>query len=121
MIHTLLKRLLLIARPTKKQAGDIDFLLILGELFTLVAYGQLILENQKIYNVEDPLVDQIFDFMVRDFSKFAMQLYCKPTSSAGQRFFAKRMFKKPVFDKTRYDKIWNEYAYAMKDQYTMND
>lgn len=115
------KRLLLFARPTRKQANDIDFLLILGEIFTLVAYGQLILENQKIYNVDDDLIDQIFDFMVRDFSKFAMQLYCKPTSSAGQRFFAKRMFEKPVFNNRRYEKVWNEYAYAMKDQYTMNE
>jgi hypothetical protein len=29
----------------KQQIKDIDFLLIVGELFTLVAYGQLILES----------------------------------------------------------------------------
>jgi acyl-CoA dehydrogenase len=115
------KKMLMFARPTKNQAKDIDFLLILGEIFTLVAYGQLILENKKIYNVEDALIDQIFDFMVRDFSKYALQLYSKPQASALQRFFAKRMIKKPVFDKKRYDKIWNEYAYAMKDQYTLKD
>jgi len=53
---------------TEPQTKDIGWLLTLGELFTLVAYGQLILENAKIYGVYDELVDQIFDFMVRDFS-----------------------------------------------------
>ena len=47
------------------------FLLALGELFTLVVYGQLILENARLYAIDDDTVDQIFDFMVRDFSKYA--------------------------------------------------
>ncbi len=76
----LLKGLLVVARPTKEQKEDIDFLLILGELFTLVVYGGLILENAKIHAVSDDVVDQIFDFMVRDFSKFALQLYSKWSS-----------------------------------------
>ena len=43
----------------------VDFLLTAGELFTLVVYGQLILENAGIYNVETEVLDQIFDFIVR--------------------------------------------------------
>ena len=35
----------------------------------------------KIYDVEDELLDQIFDFMIRDFSKFALQLYSKTSST----------------------------------------
>ena len=31
-------------------------------------------------NVDNDLLDQIFDFMVRDFSKFALQLYSKPAA-----------------------------------------
>ena len=73
----------MMAPPTKAQAKDIDFLLTVGEMFTLVVYGQLMLENAKIYDVDDELVDQIFDFMVRDFSKFALQLYSKPSSTDG--------------------------------------
>ena len=42
-----LKRMLLLARPRKDQLRDIDFLLALGQMFTLVVYGQLILENAK--------------------------------------------------------------------------
>ena len=53
---------------------DIAFLLAGGEIFALVVYAQLILENAPIYGIDDDLLDQIFDFMVRDMSKFALQL-----------------------------------------------
>ncbi len=49
-----------------------------GEIFTLVAYGQLILEAARIHDVPGDVVDQIFDCFVRDISKFALQLYSKP-------------------------------------------
>ncbi len=34
------------AGPDKKQSEDIDYLLALGEILTLVAYGQLIIESR---------------------------------------------------------------------------
>jgi acyl-CoA dehydrogenase len=36
-----------------------------------VVYGQLILENAGIDDVGDDLLDQIFDFLVRDFARHA--------------------------------------------------
>ncbi len=116
-----LKEFLATATPSEEQSKDIDFLLIIGELFTLVAYGQLILENKKIYNIEDDLVDQIFDFMVRDFSKFALQLYSKPSANDKQQAICLKMIMKPVVNAARFDKIWKEHVYAMKGQYKMND
>ncbi len=71
----ILKEFLMTATPSKEQANNIDFLLSLGELFTLVAYGQLIIEKSNMDNIENDLLDQIFDFMVRDFSKYALQIY----------------------------------------------
>ncbi len=59
----MLKEFLLGATPSKEQAKDIDFLLNLGELFSLVSYGQLLIEKSKIEVVEDDIMDQIFDFM----------------------------------------------------------
>jgi acyl-CoA dehydrogenase len=105
----------------KQQSEDIDFLLVVGELFTLVAYGQLILENKQILNIEDDLIDQIFDVMVRDFSKFALQLFSKNSSTSVQQEICLRMIRKPVLDLDRYDRVWNKYVYAMKDTYKMND
>ncbi|MBF0351920.1 MAG: acyl-CoA dehydrogenase [SAR324 cluster bacterium] len=116
----LLKLLLVAAKPGKKQIEDIDFLLILGELFTLVVYGQLIIENARLLKVEDDILEQIFDFIVRDFSKFALQLYSKTSSTAPQRSLCKLMIQKAVVDTDRFDRIWTKHVYTLKDQYTMN-
>ena len=35
--------------------------------------------------MEDDLLDEIFDFMVRDFSKYALQLYHKPSNTQKQK------------------------------------
>jgi acyl-CoA dehydrogenase len=114
------KEMLFAARPTEEQIKDIDFLLILGEMFSLVAYGQLIIENARIYEVEDDLLDQIFDFMIRDFSKFALQVYSKTSSSEQQMAYCLKMIKKPVVNPERFERVWQKYAYALTDAYEMN-
>jgi len=114
------KEFLTTATPSKEQSGDIDFLLIVGELFTCVVYGQLILENAKIYNVDKDLLDQIFDFMVRDFSRYALQLYSKPSSTTKQMELCMKMIRKPNVDQRRYERVWSEFVYALKDAYEMN-
>jgi len=117
----LLVELLMTAAPEKDQVKDIDFLLNLGELFTLVAYGQLLIEKAKIDHVDDDLMDQIFDFMVRDFSKFALQLYSKTSSTDKQMAVCMRMIKKPVVDAERFNRIWDKEVYQLKGTYRMND
>jgi len=114
------KKMLMLARPNDQQVKDIDFLLIVGELFTLVAYGQLILESWKKNDIDDDLVDQIFDFMVRDFSKYALQLYSKTSSTRVQQIFCQVMISKPKKDQRRFDRVLNDFAYAKKDAYVMN-
>jgi len=114
------KELLLKAPPSEAQTDDIDFLLILGELFTLVGYGQLIIENSKIVGVSDELLDQIFDFMVRDFSKFALQLYSKTSSTDVQMDLCMKMLRKPVADRGRFEQLLTE-AYSLQGQYRWND
>ncbi len=116
-----LKILLAVARPSKEQAKDIDFLLNLGELFTLVAYGQLIIENAKIYAIGDPVLDQIFDVMVRDFSRYALQLYGKSVTTKRQQLLLRRMMKRPVVDTARFDKVWHEHVAPLKGAYEMNE
>ncbi len=106
---------------TASQGKDIDFLLSLGEVFTLVAYGQLILEYRKLCpaDVSDDLLDQIFDFMVRDFSKFALQLFSKPSSTATQMDLCQKMIRKPSVDAARTQRIWSE-VFALRDAYEMS-
>lgn len=115
------KEMLAMATPDEAQRKDVDFLLTLGEIFTLVVYGQLILENAAIYGLDDDVVDQIFDFMVRDFSKFALQLHNKPSSTPQQMDYCLRMLKKPVVDEERYQRVWDNHVYALKGAYEMNE
>ncbi len=96
-----------------------DFLLYLGELFTLVAYGQLIIETYHMDQIESDLVEQIFDVMIRDFSEFALKLYAKPVTTPGQMAFCMKMIRKPVTDTDRFDRIWKTHVMALKDTYEM--
>ena len=114
------RKLLATATPDEAQQKDTDFLLALGELFTLVVYGQLILENARLYAVDDATVDRIFDFMVRDFAKYALQLYSKPGSTPAQMELCLKMIRKPVADAARYDRVWRDSVYALRGLYEMN-
>jgi acyl-CoA dehydrogenase len=113
------KALLAQATPTEAQAQDVDFLLALGEIFTLVVYGQLILEAAGLYGVGDDLIDQILNVLVRDVSKFALQLYSKPTSTSAQMDFCLKMIRRPAVDQERYQRVWQS-VHALKDEYEMN-
>ena len=116
-----LREFLAASPPNADQQKDTDFLMSLGELFTLVVYGQLILENAKIYGIEDDLVDQIFDFMVRDFSKFALQIHGKQNSTPEQMDCCMKMIRKSAVGKARYRNIWENHVLALKDLYEMNE
>jgi acyl-CoA dehydrogenase len=115
------KEFMMKATPTMKQAKDIDFVLLGGELFTLVVYGQLLLENAKIYGIEDDVVDQMFDFIIRDFSKYALMMYSKPISTDKQVEFLLKMIKRPNRDDKRFKRVWENHVYALKDTYVMNE
>jgi len=113
------KAFLVKATPDENQIKDIDYLLALGECFTLVVYGQLILENKSIKGVEDDLVDEIFDVMVRDFSKYAVDILTKPSNSEKQRQLAYELIHSPVANPERFEKIYQEHVYALKGAYSM--
>ncbi len=116
-----LKELLETAAPDKAQNRDLDFMLILGELFTLVPYGQLILEMARLDGTPEDIVDQIFDFLVRDFFRYAMLLYSKTSSTPEQMRLCLKMVRKPVVDQARYERVWNDHVFALKDTYTMRE
>ena len=115
-----LKAFLLQAAPDKDQAKDIGFLLSLGELFTLVAYGQLIIEEIALEKIDDALLDQIFDVMVRDFSKFALEIHSQPSSTETQQRLCLDMIAKPVVNARQFESIWSDHVYNLTDAYEMN-
>jgi acyl-CoA dehydrogenase len=113
------KTMLTQATPNPEQVKDTDFLLTLGEAFTQVVYAQLILENVDIYSITDDLVDQIFDFMVRDMSGFALKLYSQSSTTAEQMEFYLKMIKRPVVDVDRFNHVWIDQVYPLEDEYEM--
>ena len=110
---------LLEATPDAAQQKDIDFLLAVGEIFTLVVYGQLVLENAKLLDVGDDLVDQIFDVMVRDFSAFALQLYSKPSATEAQRALCLGLIRRAEPDAARFHRVLEGQVYALAGAYEM--
>ena len=48
---------------------DLDFQQSLSQLFTLLPYGQLILEQAELAEVEPDIVDLVFETLVRDFTR----------------------------------------------------
>ncbi|MHA2122320.1 MAG: acyl-CoA dehydrogenase, partial [Promethearchaeota archaeon] len=65
-------------------------------------------------------VDQIFDFLVRDFSEYALNLYNKASITPVQMEWCLKMIKKPNVDSKRFNKVW-EIVHSLKDAYKMND
>jgi acyl-CoA dehydrogenase len=114
------KESLIKAPATEAQMKDIDVMLTIGEMFTLIPYAQLILENCKIMKIDEILIDQIFDFIVRDFSKFALEMYSRPSSTPSQMEYCLKMIQKPEVDSTRTKTIWKDYVYTNVDVYEMN-
>ena len=115
----LFREFLLKATPDAGQQKDVDFILTVGEIFTLVVYGQLILENAAMCGIQEDIVDQIFDFMVRDFSKFALQLYSKSSSTELQMDFCQRMIRKAAVDAGRFKRVLDTHVYSLHDAYNM--
>jgi len=115
------KEMLINATPEKSQGMNPDFTLTVGEMFTLIVYGQLILENAPTHKVDNDIIDQMFDCYVRDFSNFALGLYSKPMTTEAQMEYCLKMIKKPAVDEVRYQRVWENHVFALKDTYTMSD
>jgi acyl-CoA dehydrogenase len=78
-------------------------------------------EEARLQGLEADLIDQIFNVMVRDFSKFAVELYGKQSSTPQQMEYSIKMIKKPAADKRRYENIWTNHVHALEDTYVMNE
>jgi acyl-CoA dehydrogenase len=114
-----LKELLATAAPDADQMRDLDFLLVVGHLFTLVVYGQLILEQAGLIGLDADLLDQIFGVQIRDFSQYAVALHGKPSSTSAQQDWAMSAVRKPVADADRFERVWRQVkaydgAYEMR-------
>jgi acyl-CoA dehydrogenase len=116
------KEMLEKAGPDAAQDMDPSFSLPLGEMFSIVVYGQLILEQAGLEHLDADILNQIFDFMVRDFAKFALQIYGMHNTKDPQRDFCRQiMLIKGVGDDAQYQRVWEKYVFPLNGEYQMND
>lgn len=113
-----LRTLLLTAAPDEEQRKDLDFLLALGQLFALVVYGQLILEQAELQGTGRDLIDEIFGVLVRDFSAHATELYGKASATEAQQSWALSHLRRPVIDAERTARVWSRVE-ALAGAYEM--
>jgi acyl-CoA dehydrogenase len=114
-----LAEMLASATPDATQQKDIDFAFGVGQLFAVVPYAQLILEEALLSELDEALIDGIFAVLVRDFNSYAVELGDKPATTDAQARFAMRMIRRPVFDPARYDQVWKEHVLPINGAYQM--
>ena len=58
---------------------------------------------------------------MRDFSKYALELYLKTSSTAEQMELCHKMIQKPVVNEARFERVLRDHIYSLKGTYRMND
>jgi acyl-CoA dehydrogenase len=101
-------------------SADLDFQQCLAQLFTLVPYGQLILEQAELDDTPADVVDLVFEWLVRDFCGLAIELHGKASSTEAQQAWAIGAVRKPVIDEARDERIYSEVR-ALAGAYVMTD
>ena len=92
----------------EQMTEDLDFQQALAQVFTLIPYGQLILEEAELEGSPADVVDLVFEWLVRDFSRLALDLHGKSSSTAEQQQWVVDSIRKPVIDPEREDRIYAE-------------
>ena len=122
--------------PTKDQSDDLDFLLSIGQLFTLVVYAQLILEaaalaiddapgGKRESSVSDMSglteahIDRMFQVYVRDFSEYALSLAGQATATDVQREGAQGLIRVASRDAAAEESFYTEVL-SQADAFKMN-
>jgi len=108
------------AALTPEQMTDLDFQQELAQLFTLIPYAQLILEQAELDETPPDVVDLAFETLVRDFSATAIELHGKASSTEAQQQWALGSVRKPVIDEARADRVYAEVR-ALAGAYEMPD
>jgi acyl-CoA dehydrogenase len=79
------------------------------------------LEQAQLDNLDPDILNQIFDFMVRDFARFALQVYGLPNAREEQRAFLREiMLIRPAGDQAQYLRVWEKYVFPLNGEYVMN-
>ena len=105
--------------PSMEQLADLSYLFELVELVTTVAYANVAYEGCLQNEVDPDLVEEIFRFLVKDFSGYALALLQGHTSTPDQESTLRKMLIKPALDAARFNRVWEGHVAVQADQYSM--
>lgn len=111
-------QLLTVAPPSEEQTKDLDLLMTVGQLFSMVPYAQLILEQARILDVDDHLVDRMFAVFVQDMSAYALELHGRSGATAAQADGALELVRRPSRDDARDEAVFKR-VHALSGNYEM--
>ena len=128
-------QLVLTAPPTEAQQKDLDYLQVLGQLFTQIVYAQLILESaalalddgqtrpgsvSDLSDLTEAHVDRMVAVFVNDMSTYAVELHGQGSATDDQAKAALSIVRKPVINPSAENVFVGEVlsfsgAYELKD------
>jgi acyl-CoA dehydrogenase len=114
------RQVLVQAPPSADQAKNVDYMLAAGELFTLIAYAQLILENAKIQGTDEDVVDTMFAVLVKDFSERALKMVVEYDNTDDQEQLFRAMIRKPDRNPERLARVWEGHVLPLAGAYVMS-
>ncbi|MEU6173136.1 acyl-CoA dehydrogenase family protein [Streptantibioticus parmotrematis] len=106
------------AAPDEEQSKDLDLLLAVGQLFALVVYGHLVLEQARLTGLDEDVLDELFGILVRDFSAHAVELHGKDSATDAQQTWALAAVRRPAADPERSARVWSRVE-ALSGAYEM--
>lgn len=128
-------QLVMNAPPTEEQQKDLDYLQVLGQLFTQIVYAQLILESaalaldhgqtragsvSDLSDLTEAHVDRMVAVFVNDMSTYAVELHGQASATDDQAKAALSIVRKPVINRAAEEAFVDEVlsysgAYELKD------
>ena len=106
-------QLVMTAPPTPEQAKDLDYLQVLGQLFTQIVYAQLICESaalamdegktragsvSDLSDLTEAHIDRMFAVFVQDMSEQAVALHGQASATDAQRAAGLAIVRRPQID-----------------------
>ncbi len=110
--------------PSEDQTGDLDLLMTVGQLFSLVPYAQLILEQAALLDgtdraVDAEVLDRMFAVFVQDFSAYALDLHGRGGATDEQASGALGLVRRPAADAERDERVFLTHVHSLSGAYEM--
>lgn len=114
------KEMLQQAAPDKAQYKNVDHMLNIGEIFSLIVYGNIIAENFRFNPMATEIIDRLYEVLCRDIAEFAFNQFLNFNLTADQEKYFQALMKKPVLNADQDQKIWEDHILPLVGSYTMN-